>query len=340
MAALDVFGVPDFSTANLTAAINALPYKPKLLGSMGVFQNTPIQSTVAKVEKREGKLSLLMTSARGTVGNVRSQPQRVMRTFNLPHVPQYQTIMADDIQNIRAFGSETELEVASQVMNDNLQGCRDNHETTHEYHRIGAIKGLILDGDGTTTIYDLFTEFGETQVDLAYTKGTTAPKALADDIVRNTADGLGNDMFTGIVALCSDEFFTEFTTDDAVKDTYLQWSSNLWARQAQLGPEYGPYANGFEWGGVLWMNYRGQIGDIPFIEANNAYTFPVGVNQMFQEVCGPGDSMDAANTRGQLMYASQYVLPHDVGVEIKTTSDCLMLNSRPLACLKLSGTFA
>jgi hypothetical protein len=340
MAAIDVFGLPEFSMANLTAAINALPYKPKLLGSMGVFQSTPINTTVAKVEKREGKLSLLMTSARGTVGNVRSQPDRVMRTFGLPHVPQYQTIMADDIQNIRAFDSETELEAVQQVVNDNLQGCRDNHETTHEYHRIGAIKGTILDGDGATTLYNLFTEFDESQVVLPYVKGTNSPKSLADAIIRDTADALGNDMFSGIVALCGDTFFTEFTTESAVKDTYLNWSSNLWSRQAQLGPEYGPYANGFEWGGVLWMNYRGTIGDVAFVPTAEAYTFPLGVNRMFQEICGPGDSMGAANTRGQLIYASQHVLPHDVGVELKTTSDCLMLNTRPAACLKIEGTFA
>ena len=98
MPMIDVFGTPEFSMANLTTAINALPYKPKLLGSMGVFQETPINTTVAKVEKREGKLSLLNTAGRGTVKDVRSQPDRVVRTFGLPHVPQFQTIMADDIK--------------------------------------------------------------------------------------------------------------------------------------------------------------------------------------------------------------------------------------------------
>jgi len=337
LAAIDVFGQPDFSMANLTAAINALPYKPKLLGSMGVFQVTPINTTVAKVEKREGRLSLLMTSGRGTVGNVRLQPERVVRTFGLPHVPQYQTIMADDIQNIRAFGSESELEAASAVMNDNLQGCRDNHEATHEYHRIGAIKGTILDGDGVTVLYNLYTEFDVAQTQLTFTYASTDPKSLADDIVRSTADGLGNDMFTGIVALCGDNFFSQFTANSKVKETYLNWSSNLWSRQAQLGPEYGPYANGFEWCGVLWLNYRGKIGDVSFVPDEEAYTFPMGVNQMFQSVCGPGDAIGAVNTRGQLLYASQYVLPHEVGVEIKTTSDTLMLNSRPAACIKLQG---
>ena len=337
MAMIDVFNLPEFGMANLTAAINCLPYKPKLLGSMGVFQRTPINTTTAKVEKREGKLSLLTQAGRGTVANARSQPDRVVRTFGLPHVPQYQTIMADDIQNIRAFGSETELEAVSQVVNDQLQGMRDNHEATHEYHRIGAIKGTILDGDGTTVIYNLFTEFGETQNEITFTYASTDPKSFADEIIRDTANALGNDMFDGIVALCGDNFFSQFTTNAKVRDTYLNWSSNLWARSAQLGPEYGPYANGFEWGGILWMNYRGQVGDEVFVPTDEAYTFPTGVNGMFQEICGPGDSLGAVNTRGQLIYANRHILPFDAGVELKTTSDCLMLNTRPLACNKLAG---
>jgi len=338
MAQLDTFGLPDFSMANMTAAINALPHKPKLLGQLNLFTPVPVNTGVVKVEKKEGKLALLVTAARGTIGNVRVQPQRIVRTFNLPHVPQYQTIMADDIHGIRAFGSETELQAVQNVVNDNLQGCRDNHEATHEYHRIGAIKGTILDGDMSTTIYNLYTEFGESQTTVTFTDATTEPKAFADTIVRNTANALGNDGFTEIVALCSDDFFSNFTSDTGIRDTYLNSLSNMVLRQSQLGPEYGPYANGFEWGGILWLNYRGTIGGTPYIASNEAYTFPRGVPGMFQEICGPGDSMQAVGTRGQLMYASQHILPHDAGVELKTTSDCLMLNNRPLACQKLVWT--
>ena len=36
-------------------------------------------------------------------------------------------------------------------------------DSTLEHLRIGAIKGQILDADGSAVIYDLFTEFGVTQ---------------------------------------------------------------------------------------------------------------------------------------------------------------------------------
>lgn len=338
MAQLDVFGRPEFDMANLTTAINALPYKPGLIGSMGVFQNTPINTTTAKVEKREGKLSLLGTAARSTVANARSQPDRVVRTFELPHMPQFQTVMADDIQNIRAFGSETELEMVSAVVNDQLQGMRANHETTHEYHRVGAINGLILNADGSSTIYDLYADFDVTEITHDITVASDDPAAYCNKIVRDTANELGADRFDGIVALCSDGFFDAFTSMALVKDAYRNSQANSWMRQSQLGPEYGPYANGFEFGGILWLNYRGQIGDVPFITADEAKTFPTGVSQMFQEICGPAPSMGVANTRGQLIYASQYLLPHDIGIELKTSSDCLMLNSRPAACITLTFT--
>jgi len=109
MPSLDVFKADAFSMASMTAAINALPYQPKMIGNAGLFSPKPISTTVALVEKREGKLSVLPTEGRGTMPTVESQSRKAVRTFQVPHIPQNQTIRADDVQNIRAFGSETEI---------------------------------------------------------------------------------------------------------------------------------------------------------------------------------------------------------------------------------------
>jgi hypothetical protein len=36
------------------------------------------------------------------------------------------------------------------VINDKLQGLKNDIEATKEFHRVGAISGVILDADGTT----------------------------------------------------------------------------------------------------------------------------------------------------------------------------------------------
>ena len=49
------------------------------------------------------------------------------------------------------------------VVNDRLAMMAMKHDATLEHLRIGAIKGQILDADGTTILYDLFDEFGVSQ---------------------------------------------------------------------------------------------------------------------------------------------------------------------------------
>ena len=329
MPALDVFKADAFSMASLTNAVNRLPYKPRLLGALGVFSGTPIRTTTAYVEERLGKLSLLPTAARGTISDARIAPRRRVKAFTVPHVPQYQTVMADDVQNIRAFGSETELESLAGYLNEQLAGMRDNHEATMEYHRIGAVKGTILDADGSTAIYDLYAEFGITQTALTFTSATQDYKEVTSSAIRAIGDAMGNMVISNIICLCSDTYFDAVVTSDSVKNDYQRWRDGEFLRYSQLGPEwYTAAANGFDYGNILHINYRGQIGDVPFIPADTAYYFPVGAGN-FKEIYAPADMNGAVNTLGQPVYASQKMLDHEKGVELHTQANHLMMNDTP-----------
>ena len=63
---------------------------------------------------------------------------------------------------MRAFGSESMLEGVQAVVNQRMSEMATKMDATLEHLRVGAIKGQILDADGTAVIYDLFTEFGVT----------------------------------------------------------------------------------------------------------------------------------------------------------------------------------
>ena len=82
MAAIDaLFAGDTFGMANLTTAMNRLPHKPSLLQTLGVFQPVPINTTVAMVEEKFGKLALIQSSARGSTNDVRSAPDRRTTPF-------------------------------------------------------------------------------------------------------------------------------------------------------------------------------------------------------------------------------------------------------------------
>ena len=58
-------------------------------------------------------------------------------------------------------------------------------DATLEHLRIGAIKGQILDADGSAVIYDLFTEFGVTahaEIDFDLDNAGPAPGAVKTEL--------------------------------------------------------------------------------------------------------------------------------------------------------------
>ncbi|WP_419835412.1 major capsid protein [Endozoicomonas atrinae] len=163
MSLLDIFNDDAFSLTSLTATLNDLPYKPGRIGELGLFTESGINTTTAMVESRNGELILLPTSERGAPAPQAKGGKRKVRSFVIPHIPYDSTIVADEVRNVRAFGSESSLEGVRTVVNQRLSEMNANHEVTLEHLRLGAIKGQILDADGSSVIYDLFQEFGVSQ---------------------------------------------------------------------------------------------------------------------------------------------------------------------------------
>ena len=58
-------------------------------------------------------------------------------------------MLPEEVQGIRAFGSETEMESVAGVMARHLETMRNKHAITLEHLRMGALKGVILDADGS-----------------------------------------------------------------------------------------------------------------------------------------------------------------------------------------------
>ena len=329
----NVFVGDDFTMSSLTAAVNKAPYKPKLLGSLGIFREVPITTLYATVEDRQGKLYLIPTAPRGTLPTTTSGVPRTTRIFKVPHMPILNTIQADDIQGIRAFGSETELEVMSQMINDRLVQDRNSLEATHEYHRIGAISGQILDADGATTIYNLFTEFSISETTVTFDFSGDDMKVSCNEVIREMADALGNDVYSGIYGFCGNNFFDAMTTHDSVKEAYNRWQESYFLRVSQLGPEFSAAEmNGFPFCGIQFFNYRGSIGDVDFIDTDTCRFIPRGGLDLFQSIIAPANFVETVNTRGRLIYSKMEPLEFDMGMKLHSQSNVLQMCTRP-ACL-------
>ena len=168
MEILDIFGSDTaFKMATLTKTINHGDYQPGRIGQLGLYAIDGVPTTTIVIEEEYNTLKLVPTSTRGGPATPSSLDKRKARSFIIPHIAVEDSILADSLQNVRAYAQGMEpssvLLALQEMVNKKLMMLRARLEPTIEYHRMGGIKGLILDADGATTIYNLFTEFDVAQ---------------------------------------------------------------------------------------------------------------------------------------------------------------------------------
>src|SRR3990167_3541820 len=140
MTVLDVFNSDFFGIVSMTRALDLKPYVPKWLGSLGLFGNESIETRVAVIEERHGRVSLVPSSAYGTNVTTEESMSRKAIPFLVPHYAQTNGLLASDIQSVRAFGQENQVETIAGKTLEKTSQLRDNIEMTKEYQRYGAIQ--------------------------------------------------------------------------------------------------------------------------------------------------------------------------------------------------------
>ena len=329
------FNTPAFSMAALTSAINIIPNRYGRLESLDLFPPKPVRTRQVIVEERNGVLNLLPTMPPGAPGSVGIRGKRTVRSFVIPHIPHDDVVLPEVVQGIRAFGSETEMETVAGVMARHLESMRNKHAITLEHLRMGALKGVILDADGTV-IYDLFEEFRITPAvvscDLGNANANVKKKCL--DVLRHLEDNLKGEFMTGVRVLCSPEFYDALTDHPKVKEAFAYWQ--------QGAVQINDMRAGFTFGGLTFEEYRGQATDGEghtrrFIAAGEAHAFPLGTVDTFSTYFAPADFNETANTLGQSIYAKQEPRKFDRGTDLHTQSNPLPMCHRPGVLVKLTA---
>jgi hypothetical protein len=132
-------------------------------------------------------------------------------------------------------------------------------------------------------------------------------------------------------AFCGEAFFDDLIKHPEVRATYLQQQE-----AGQLRGGY--YAERFQFGGIVWEEYRGSIGGTDFINVDKCHIFPVGVPGLFKMYYGPADYIETVNTIGLPVYAKIGFDPEGLNrfVKVHVQSNPLVLCTRPRAVIKLT----
>jgi hypothetical protein len=340
----DVFKADGFSMRSLIAAINQSPYIPRRLAQLGLFRNFGVATTAVQLEIKDNVIYLVPAKPRNAPGTNNRDANRKLVPMNCLHLPVQDQIMADEVLNVREFGSETQMLSLQNRVNEKLQTIRNSFEATLEYHRMGAVKGAVLDADGTTTLYNLFTVFNVSPIApfnfdlLASDPAPDHVKRKCSEIIRATEDELGaNGVDIQVRSFVGSQFMDDLTGHPECIEAYKRQTDGratfLIDRTARRE---------FFYAGITFEEYRGKVGSVKFVEDGEARFYPVGVAGLFECAYGPPNWMRDASMAGVPAEGLPFevkITPDPKGrwVDIDAQSNPLHYCTRPRVLLNALG---
>jgi hypothetical protein len=333
---MDIFNDDAFGLVSLTALINNIDYVPSRVGELcfaGAGEG--VSTLTVALEAFGTALSLVPTSPRGAPAPKEKQNKGTLRSVSIPQVKLEETISAHQIMGVRELGSPDILRGALSVVQRQMQKMTSRFDMTLEYHRMGAIRGQILDADGTTVLTDLFSLFGisaPADVPFHLDVATTDVRAICSGIIRQLKRTIKLAWPTGakVTALAGDNFFDALVGHATIKAAYQNY---VGAAQA-LGSTTA--FQKFSWGGIDFENYQGTDDNSTVaIGTDECRIFVTGVPGLYAEYYAPADFFETVNTIGLPRYAK--VAPDDrfnQYVELHTQMNPLPLCLRPQTLIK------
>lgn len=303
MASMNAFASSVFGTTSLTGAVQKMDTKPQLLGQLNIFEPVPSRTRTVFVDRRSQVLTLIPTSELGAPPTSFANQRRDAVPFQTVRLAKEATTYATEVEGIRSFGTETELESVQTEFLRKLAQITDDMELTWEHHRLGALQGILLDADGSTVIYNFFTEFGISQpaaVNFALTTDTTDVRQKCKDVVRAIVRGAKGGFLPSsrVHALCGDQFYDELVNHPNVEKFYLQQASTR-----ELRDQGGAFGT-FDFENITFHNYQGtDDASTVAIPTAEAKFFVEGGRDIYKVAYAPAEFEPWVNTMGRSLYA-------------------------------------
>lgn len=328
-----------FNTTALTAIINKVPMVPTQLGDMGLFEVAGLATTHADIESQDGKLALVEDTPRGGPGETIDSDKRKLVRLVIPHFQRDDTVMADEVQNIRAFGEEAAMETIEARIAAKMGRHTRDFDLTGEHLRHGAVNGIVL-GKSGRVLFDPFTAFGIAQpasVNFALGTSTTDLKAKCTEVIERMEDALEYAGSFEVHGLAGAGFHKQFQSHAKVEKAWENWegSSNRLADGTRRP---------FEFGDIHWHRSRTRakarkaLGNAPLIADDEVRFVAVGVPELFIERYGPADYIETVNTMGLPRYAKRIVKQNGKGVDLEMQTNCICACTNPASLIR--GTAA
>lgn len=311
-----------------TQAIERIPFKPGLIGSLGLYRSDVVRTDVVSFDVRANSLHILDDHLRNVAQkNSTEDAGYALHTLPIPHYPIVKTIGREKLAGVRAFGTESDQIVAGAVAAE-LERQAELHDVHEEYLKAQmTLNGVVVTAHYGTI--SMATEFGVTRP----TQTFAAATALADIQAAQSKSKAGlqtGGRVAGYVLFASPALFASIIASDDIKTAY-QFSQ---ASGNPLRNELGSVANGYT---------MFRFGNVDVVLYDDTFVNKAGVAQtvladgtgvlvprtvLGSAIYGPASTLSGLGGIGSRRFATSHRDPKDRYVEVESEQSTLILNEQ------------
>lgn len=321
-----------FTVTELTASINNVDTPKNRIQELGLFETKGVTTTVVDIEYKDGQIQLVEEVERGEDGKPLDDTERKIYSFRAVHLPIPSRIMADDLTNIRAFGTKTELQLLQDVIDEKSQMAKQSIDLTVEYFRLGAIFGKVIGKNGNT-IVDLFKVFELKESDAESKVDFNKPlKSQLVQIKRDSEKHQKGTKAKKYRAFCTAEMMDQLMDDPTFEKAFDRYNDSEKLRE--------DVRSGVFWQGIYWEEYDVGVGNRDFLaeKGYSAIVFPDDKRGLFLTRTAPANYNETINTMGLPYYQKSKILDYDKGVAFESQSNPINVCTSPLSCRRIKIT--
>lgn len=317
-----------YTAQELTQAIDVLPNMYGRLEELNLMPSKGVSTTLVRISRRNGYITVLPVRDRDGAASVGKSSNEDAIYLEIPHIPHIDKITPADLQDMLAFAANPmRPRTFEDALNEKLQAIKNKHAITREYFRMGALKGVIVDGEGSQ-LHDLYERFDivKKTVDFELDDPDTNVLEKCAEVLRHIETNLQGEVMTGVRVLNSREFTGKLKSHPNVEKAYANWQA-----ATALSTDT---RKAFDFGGLIFEEYNASATLMDgtsgrFIDEGKGHAFPIGTMSTYATNDGPANNIGMVNMPGVEVYVSPKVLDHGEGIELKSESNPLPVCARP-----------
>lgn len=329
-----------FEVVDYTEELMKIPNQWGLFERLGLFTGEGVTQHTVALEEIDQTFGIVTDRIRGERNNVSKNDGRKIHTFAIPHFPLDDYISPKDLQGKRAYGSEG-VETLDAVRFRKMERIRQSHAATLEVARAKLLDSGDVYAPNGSVVTNFYTAFGITRKTVAFALGTGTTDLIAkcEEVIAHVQDNLlAGEITERVVGICSPGFFSALISHATVKEAYKYYASQPEPLRARLGAR-GAGLDGrfrsFEFGGILFIEYRGNFGGYgDLMTADEVRFVPLGTMDTFYTYFAPADKFDLVNTVGQAAYMFEFRDPKGSKIELETESNFMNMIRRPAVVVR------